>query len=339
MNSENWIDIRSDTVTRPCKQMRKVMAEAEVGDAVYGDDPSVNQLQELGAEISGQEASLYVCSGVQSNLIALLTHCARGDEYIVGQDAHTYKYEGGGAAVLGSIQPQPIEISSDGSLDLNKVASVIKENDFHFARSKLLSIENTTSGKVLPQSYLNDAVIFCKKHQLKLHMDGARVANAAVAQNETISNLVSNFDSVSICLSKGLGAPVGSLLCASRDFIKEAKHWQKMLGGGMRQAGIIAAAGIYALKNNINRLSIDHENALILSNALKEIESLQDISVNTNIIKFSLPEDKVESLNNFLIEKKIKASVSSNMRIVTHLDVSSKNIEYIIDAFKIFFRT
>jgi threonine aldolase len=339
MSFNDWIDIRSDTVTQPCKNMRKVMAEAEVGDAVYGDDKSVNQLQELGAELTGQQASLYVSSGVQSNLIALLVHCARGDEYIVGQDSHTYKYEGGGAAVLGSIQPQPIEISKDGTLNLMKVASVIKEDDFHFARSKLLSLENTIGGKVLPKAYLDEAVTFCKKHQLKIHMDGARIANAAVAQNSTISNLVSNFDSVSICLSKGLGAPVGSLLCASQEFIKEARHWQKMLGGGMRQAGIIASAGIYALKNNINRLELDHENATKLSTGLNQIESISVLYVSTNIIMLSLPEDKIEGFKAFLISKKIKASVSTKMRIVTHLNISEKDVIYIVDVFKQFFQS
>jgi len=289
MSSDDWIDLRSDTVTQPCNNMRRLMSSAEVGDDVYGDDPTVNHLQALGADFSGQEASLFVSSGVQSNLLGLLTHCQRGDEYIVGQDAHTYKYEGGGAAVLGSIQPQPIEFSSDGSLNLDKVASVIKPKDVHFARTKLLCLENTTAGKVVPQSYVEKAIQFSHNNQLNIHLDGARICNAAVSQKTSVSSLVENFDSVSICLSKGLGAPIGSLLCGPKAFIDEAKHWRKMLGGGMRQAGILAAAGIYALTNNVKRLSQDHKNAELLGAGLAEIDSLMVSPAQTNILMIKVP--------------------------------------------------
>lgn len=338
MKNDQWIDLRSDTVTQPSNAMREVMLSAKVGDDVYGEDPTVNRLQDLVAELTGQESALFVSSGVQSNLIGLLSHCQRGEEYIVGQDAHTYKYEGGGAAVLGSIQPQPIEFSNDGTLDLKKVASVIKDKDVHFARTKLLALENTTGGKVLPQTYVEDAISFCKQKKLKIHLDGARIANAAVKQQASISSLVSGFDSVSICLSKGLGAPVGSLICSNKEFIEEAKHWRKMLGGGMRQAGILAAAGIYAIQNNIERLSEDHENAEYLAKNLAGIKGINVAPVQTNIIMLTLAENKIEGLSEFLLSKGIKASIGKNTRLVTHLDISRPAVESVISSFKHFFR-
>lgn len=330
------IDLRSDTVTQPCDAMRKAMMQAEVGDDVYGDDPTVNKLQELVADLTGQESALFVSSGVQSNLIGLLTHCQRGEEYIVGQDAHTYKYEGGGAAVLGSIQPQPIEFCKDGSLDLDKVASVIKSKDVHFARTKLLALENTMGGKVVPQSYIKKAVEFCTNKQLSIHMDGARIANAAVKQQCSIASLVKDFDSVSICLSKGLGAPVGSLICGSEDFIEEAKHWRKMLGGGMRQAGILAAAGIYAIENNIQRLEQDHENAKILAQNLSQIEGISVAPVQTNIIMLKLPKNKINGFSDYLVSKGIKASIGEQTRLVTHLNISKQAINIVSESFKAF---
>ncbi len=337
MKNNQWIDLRSDTVTQPSDAMRKAMMVAEVGDDVYGEDPTVNKLQELVAELTGQESALFVSSGVQSNLIALLTHCQRGEEYIVGQDAHTYKYEGGGAAVLGSIQPQPIDFSADGTLDLTKVAKVIKAKDVHFARTKLLALENTTGGKVLPQTYIEEAMNFCKQKGLKIHLDGARIANAAVKQQRSISSLVENFDSVSICLSKGLGAPVGSLICSNKDFIEEAKHWRKMLGGGMRQAGILAAAGIYAVQNNFDRLSEDHENAEFLAKRLSEIDGISVAPVQTNIIMLTLHKNKVNGLSEFLLSKGIKASIGENTRLVTHLDISRQAVELVVSSFNLFF--
>ncbi len=337
MTPAKLIDLRSDTVTQPSDAMRKEMLRADVGDDVYGEDPTVNRLQDMVAELTGQQQALFVSSGVQSNLIGLLAHCQRGDEYIVGQDAHTYRYEGGGAAVLGSIQPQPIDFSADGSLDLAKVANAIKTKDVHFARTKLLALENTTGGKVVPQDYLEKAIDFCSEKHLKIHMDGARIANAAVKQGRTISSLVSRMDSVSICLSKGLGAPVGSLICGSHTFIEEAKHWRKMLGGGMRQAGILAAAGIYAIQNNIERLAEDHENAKNLGKALSDISALSVSPVETNIIMLDISKGKIEGLTNYLKEKGIKASVGEKMRIVTHLDISKSDILHVANAFKSYF--
>ena len=337
MKTSHWIDLRSDTVTQPSEAMRKAMSIAEVGDDVYGDDPTVNRLQQLAAEFSGQESALFVSSGVQSNLIGLLCHCQRGDEYIVGQQAHTYKYEGGGAAVLGSIQPQPIEFSKDGSLDLDKVASVIKEKDVHFARSKLLCLENTTGGKVVPQSYIEQAIEFSHQKGLSIHLDGARICNAAVSQNRAVKEIVENFDSVSICLSKGLGSPIGSVLCGPKEFIDEAKHWRKMLGGGMRQAGIIAAAGIYALTHNVERLAEDHENAKALASGLSSIDELQVTQVNTNILWLEVQPQDVTTLADYLADNGVKASVGEKMRLVTHLGISRQDVKKVIDIFKQFY--
>ena len=236
------IDLRSDTVTRPSQAMLAAMATAEVGDDVWGDDPTVKRLQDALAERTGKEAGLSFPSGTQSNLPALMAHCARGDEYIVGQLAHTYKYEGGGAAVLGSIQPQPIENAPDGSLPLDKIAAAIKPIDDHFARTRLLALENTIGGKVLPAQYVTDATALARKHGLATHLDGARIFNAAVASVRPVADLCAPFDSISICFSKGLGAPVGSVLVGSKALIDVAHRWRKVLGGGMRQAGVLAAA-------------------------------------------------------------------------------------------------
>ncbi|MEP1740186.1 MAG: low-specificity L-threonine aldolase [Kangiellaceae bacterium] len=337
MNTSHWIDLRSDTVTQPSEAMRKAMSIAEVGDDVYGDDPTVNRLQQLAAEFSGQESALFVSSGVQSNLIGLLCHCQRGDEYIVGQQAHTYKYEGGGAAVLGSIQPQPIEFSEDGSLDLDKVASVIKEKDVHFARTRLLCLENTTFGKVVPQSYIEQAIEFSHQKSLSIHLDGARICNAAVSQNRSVKEIAENFDSVSICLSKGLGAPIGSVLCGPKEFIEEAKHWRKMLGGGMRQAGIIAAAGLYALTHNVERLAEDHENAKALASGLSSIDELQVTQVNTNILWLEVQPQDVTTLADYLADNGVNASFGEKMRLVTHLGISRQDVKKVIDIFKQFY--
>ncbi len=334
MNTPDWIDLRSDTVTQPAEPMRACIARAVVGDDVYGDDPTVNQLQLLAAEFSGHPAALFVSSGVQSNLLALLCHCQRGDEYIVGQQAHTYKYEGGGAAVLGSIQPQPIEFDDDGSIPLQKVAAAIKPKDIHFARTKLLCLENTTAGKVVPQAYVERAIEFAAQHKLAIHLDGARVCNAAVSQGTSVASLVKDFDSVSICLSKGLGAPIGSVLCGTTDFIEEAKHWRKMLGGGMRQAGLLAAAGIYALENHVERLAEDHENAAMLASGLAEIDRLQVAAPNTNILMLSIPENDLAPLAKHLNERGIKASLAAETRLVTHLGISKSNIQTVVEAFK-----
>ncbi len=284
------IDLRSDTVTTPGDAMRRVMAAAEVGDDVYDEDPTVKRLERKLAEMAGQEAGLFFPSGTQSNLVALLSHCQRGDEYIVAQDAHTYRYEAGGAAVLGSIQPQPLECEADGTMNLGKVAAAIKADDFHFARTRLLALENTIGGKVLPADYLERAGALARDNNLGFHLDGARAFNAAVALGVEVAEITQRFDSVSICLSKGLGAPVGSLLCADGELINRARRWRKMVGGGMRQVGVLAAAGIYALDHNVERLREDHDRAQRLADALMRLDELEvlDGKAHTNMVFVSM---------------------------------------------------
>ena len=335
------IDLRSDTVTKPTRAMREAMAAAEVGDDVYGDDPTVKRLEAMTAELLGTAAAVFVSSGTQSNLIALLSHCQRGDEYIVGQDAHTYKYEAGGGAVFGSIQPQPIEFEADGTLDLKKVAKKIKADDIHFARTRLLCLENTQAGKVVPMEYQARAAAFAKERKLKTHLDGARIWNAAIKLGIPASEIGQYYDSVSVCLSKGLGAPVGSVLCGTDDFIHEARKWRKMAGGGMRQAGIIAAAGIIALEQHIERLAEDHDNATRLAEGLKEIEELSiDLKlVQTNMVFVSMVKDVVKPLEEYLKQEGIIISGGETTRLVTHLDVNAEDIEAVIKAFKEYFHS
>ena len=329
------IDLRSDTVTRPTPAMREAMGAAEVGDDVYGDDPTVARLEELAAGMLGKEAGMFVPSGTQSNLCALLVHCGRGDEYVVGQTAHTYLFEGGGAAVLGSIQPQPLEQEEDGSLAFEKIAKLVKPDDFHFARTRLLCLENTTWGKVLPLEYLEGVAPFAEKHGLALHLDGARIFNAAIASGESAAKLGSAFESVSLCLSKGLGAPVGSVLVSSSGFIKEAKRWRKMLGGGMRQAGMLAAAGIYALEHHVERLAEDHANARRLADGLALIPGLKVDAVQTNMVFVEASGDQVATLSEKLKEQEIFIGgyTGGKLRLVTHLDVSADDIEVVIRTF------
>jgi threonine aldolase len=333
------IDLRSDTVTRPSPAMRKAMADAEVGDDVFGDDPTVNRLQSVLAERCGKEAGLFLASGTQSNLAGLMAHCERGDEYIVGQDAHTYKYEGGGAAVLGSIQPQPLENAPDGTLPLPKIAAAIKPIDDHFARTRLLALENTIGGKVLPQAYMKEATSFARSKGLRTHLDGARLGNAAVAQKASFADLSAPFDSVSICLSKGLGAPVGSVLVGSKALIERAHRWRKMLGGGMRQAGVIAAACLYALEHNVARLAEDHANAERLASGLAGISEITVASQATNMVFVKLPEAHAAPLAAALKAKGIIIIAGPTCRLVTHLDVNARDIDATIAAFKDYFRT
>ncbi len=338
MASSELIDLRSDTVTRPGVGMRRAMSEAEVGDDVFGDDPTVNRLQALLAEMLGFEAGLFCPSGTQCNLVALMTHCARGDEYLVGQDAHTYKYEGGGAAVLGSIQPQPIENAADGSIPLAKIAAAIKPDDLHFARTRLLALENTIGGKVLAADTMRRASTLARERGLATHLDGARFFNAVIALGAEPRVLAQGFDSVSVCLSKGLGAPAGSVLLGARDFIARAQRPRKMLGGAMRQAGVLAAAGIFALEHNVARLADDHANAQRLAAGLREIGALKVEGPFTNMLFVSVPAERVEPLGAFLRERGVLILARSpTLRLVTHLDVSTAAVERAIGAFKEFF--
>ncbi|MCU0595367.1 MAG: low-specificity L-threonine aldolase [Desulfobacterota bacterium] len=333
------IDLRSDTVTKPTPAMREAMAWAEVGDDVYGEDPTVNRLQSLAADMLGTETALFATSGTQSNLLGVMSQCERGDEYVVGQRAHTYRFEGGGAAVLGSIQPQPIEFQEDGTLDLDEVARNIKPNDFHFARTRLLCLENTQEGKVLPLDYLAKASALARQHGLSIHLDGARVFNAAVKLREPVHEITRHFNTVSFCLSKGLGAPVGSVLCGPRDVIDKARRWRKVLGGGTRQAGILAAAGIYALTHHVDRLSQDHENAARLAQGLAQVQelNLDPSKVQTNMVFFTLEPSRFKTLQAFLKERGILISGRERVRLVTHLDVSAEDIRVVIETFKDYF--
>lgn len=328
------IDLRSDTVTQPSEPMLDAMRRAPTGDDVYGEDPTVRLLEETLADRLGLAAGLFVPSGTMSNLLGLMAHCERGDEYIVGQQAHTYKYEGGGAAVLGSIQPQPIEMEADGSLDLDRVAAAIKPDDFHFARTRLLALENTMHGKVLPLAYLAEARAFTEVHGLGLHLDGARLFNAAVKLGCPAVEIAQHFDSVSVCLSKGLGAPVGSVLCGDRAFIARANRLRKMLGGGMRQAGVLAAAGLYALEHNVQRLEEDHQHAARLAAGLAGLGYRVE-PVQTNIVYVQMGE-RAEALAAFCGERGIRLSAAPRLRLVTHMDIHSQHIPVILESFAAF---
>ncbi|MHA4866887.1 low-specificity L-threonine aldolase [Duganella sp. PWIR1] len=334
---ENWLDLRSDTVTRPSAAMRAAMNVADVGDDVYGDDPTVNRLQEYAADLFGFEDALFAPSGTQSNLLALLAHCGRGDEYLVGQEAHTYRYEGGGAAVLGSIQPQPIINQADGSIALADIESYIKPDDFHFARTKLLALENTINGRVLPLEYVAQATALAHGRGLATHLDGARVCNAAVKLGVSPRDITRGFDSVSVCLSKGLGAPVGSVLLGTKPLIKEAKRWRKMLGGGMRQAGIIAAGGLYALEHNIPRLAEDHDNAAYFAGELAKMRSIKVSTPQTNIFYVDIPQFVQQGLSDVLELTRIRVSMAPRLRIVTHMDAKRDDIDRAITVFGDFF--
>jgi threonine aldolase len=332
------IDLRSDTVTRPTAAMRAAMASAEVGDDVFGDDPTVNALQEKMADMVGMEAGLLLPSGTQSNLCALMAHCARGDEYIVGQNAHTYKYEGGGAAVLGSIQPQPIENAADGTIPLEKIRAAVKPDDSHFAITRLIALENTIGGMVIPENYIAEVSTFAKERSLGMYLDGARLFNAVVKTQRSAKDICGHFDSVSVCLSKGLGTPAGSVLCGTKALIKRAQRHRKMLGGGMRQAGILAAAGIYALDHHVARLDDDHQHALQLATALAEIAPSAVHMPQTNILFVDVPTTEVATLQAHLDQHGIVAIVAPRTRIVTHLDISAEDVQRVIDVFAAFYR-
>ena len=327
------IDLRSDTVTHPTEEMRDFMKTAKVGDDVYGEDPTVNELEDFAATLLGKEAALFLPTGTQSNLTALLTHCQRGDEYIVGQEAHTFKYEGGGAAVLGSIQPQPINFELDGSLAIESIKSAIKPEDNHFARTKLICLENTQAGKALDLNYIANIRLLCDDYKLLLHLDGARFFNACVAEGLNPETLASNFNSVSVCLSKGLGAPVGSLLVGSEDFIYKARRWRKVLGGGMRQAGIVAAGGLFALKYNRERLVEDHLKAERAFEAIIEKFGENSASLATNMVHVSLSGAKYTEFVAYLKNHEV---VLGSPRFVFHMGISESDLDRLIELISSF---
>lgn len=334
-------DFRSDTVTLPTAQMRRAMADAEVGDDVYGDDPTVNRLEALAADRYGFDAALFCSSGTQANLLAIMAHCERGDEYICGQAAHNYRWEGGGAAVLGSVQPQPIMNQPDGTISLDDIRANIKPADYHHARTKLISIENTIGGKVLPLNYLAEVQSLAFEHGLRVHLDGARVFNAAVKLDVDLTAITQYFDSVSICLSKGLAAPVGSLLLGSGALIAKARRWRKVLGGGMRQAGILAAAGIIALDEQVEGLKQDHANAIYLAEKLNAMnEFTVDLgAVQTNMVFCRYSGHDPKALAAYLRQQRLIISAGSDMRLVVHKDITAAGIDLLITEIEKYHQT
>ena len=324
------IDLRSDTVTRPTAAMWDAMRSAELGDDVFGDDPTVNALQERIAADLGFEAALFMPTGTQSNLCALMSHCDRGDEYLVGQMAHAYRWEGGGAAVLGSIQPQPLTNQPDGTLALADIEAEIKPDDAHFARTRLLALENTWGGHVLPIDYIEAATQLARSRGLATHLDGARLFNAAVASGLEAREITRHFDSVSVCFSKGLGTPAGSALCGSRALIARAHRWRKMAGGAMRQSGVLAAAALHALDHHVARLAEDHAHARALAEGLQGLAGVRVAAPQTNIVFVDVAPDIGAGLVERLRERGVLATGLHRLRLVTHLDVSPTQIEQAI---------
>jgi threonine aldolase len=333
----SMIDLRSDTVTRPSPGMLQAMSAAQTGDDVWGDDPTVARLQAVLAERAGHQAGLFFPTGTQCNLAALMAHCERGDEYVVGQHAHTYRHEGGGAAVLGSIQPQPIENDADGTLPLDKIAAAIKPPDAHFARTRLLALENTFHGNALAAGYVAEATALARNKGLATHLDGARVFNAAIASGACLRELCTPFDSVSICFSKGLGAPVGSVLVGGKELLGRAHRWRKMLGGGMRQSGVLAAACLYALEHNVERLAQDHANAQRLAQGLAQIGEIEVTSQATNMVFLRIPQQDCAPLEAWLKRHGILIQGLYGTRLVTHLDVKDADIGTVVAAMKAYF--
>ncbi|MFM4768773.1 low-specificity L-threonine aldolase [Aeromonas veronii] len=330
-----YIDLRSDTVTQPTDAMRQAMLHAEVGDDVYGEDPGVNALEAFGARLLGKQAALFVPSGTMSNLLAVMSHCQRGEGAILGNAAHIYRYEAQGSAVLGSVALQPSPMQRDGTLAFDDIKAALAPDDAHFVQTRLICLENTHNGKVLPLSYLQEMGAFVADRGLKLHLDGARLFNAAVASETPVEVIAAPFDSISICLSKGLGAPVGSLLVGSHDFIARARRLRKMLGGGMRQAGILAQAGLFALEQHVTRLADDHRRAKRLAEGLAALPGIElDLSlVQSNMVFLRLHEGESAPLLAFMKERGILFSGYGELRLVTHLQINDDDIEEVIDAF------
>lgn len=333
-------DFRSDTVTRPSAGMRRAMAEAEVGDDVFGDDPTVQKLEAAVAERLGKDAGVFMSSGTQSNLSALMAHCGRGDEYIAGMDAHCYAHEQGGAAWLGSIQPAPVPHQPDGTLALGDIEAAIKEDDPHLARTRLLALENTFGGRVMPQNWIEDATTLARKHNLSTHLDGARVFNASVASNIDAADIARPFDTVSVCLSKGLGAPIGSVLVGDRELVEKARRLRKALGGGLRQVGLIAAAGLYALEHNVDRLAIDHANAKRLAEGFAKIPALKVTRPDTNIVWVTVAPAHSKGFTDFVMADGFGITGGygkAQQRWVTHLDVDEAAVDRAIAAAERYF--
>ncbi len=334
------IDLRSDTITQPTETMRKAMADAKVGDDVFGEDPTVNRLEEMAAEMLGKEAAVFVASGTMANLVSQLTHCGRGDEMILGDQAHMFVYEQGGSAAIGGIHPRAVPNFPDGKLALNDIAAAIRADNIHFPRTKLIALENThnrCAGSPLDKDYMRSVKELAQKNGIKVHIDGARLFNAAIALNIKAADLAAGADSVSICLSKGLAAPVGSLVCGDSDFILEARRNRKVLGGGMRQAGILAAAGIIALKDMVDRLAEDHANAKKLASGLAEIKGLiiDPTLYKTNIVYFDVTAVTAQDMAEKLKTKGVKVLPTGpyRLRAVTNYNVNSNDIDHVLKVF------
>ena len=336
------VDLRSDTLTRPTAAMSKAMAEAEVGDDVFGEDPTVNKLEEMAAERMGKEAALFVASGTMGNLVSLLAHCARGEEIILGSFAHTFYFEQGGSAAVGGIHPRTLPNQPDGTLTLSDIEGAIRPDNVHFPRTRLIVLENTHNlcgGHPLDVDYMKAVGDLARRHGLKIHVDGARFFNAAVALDVPTAKLAAEADSVSFCLSKGLGAPVGSVVCGSGDFISEARRARKILGGGMRQAGVLAAAGIVALNEMVERLADDHANARKLAEGLAQMPgiTIDPNQIHTNIVyfEFDRKDITVEELVKRLGDNgaRMLPVGPGRIRAVTHYHISSDDIDYVLGVF------
>ena len=334
------VDLRSDTVTHPTPEMRRAMAKAEVGDDVYGDDPTTNRLQERAAEMLGKQAGLFVTSGTQGNLVSVLTHCTRGDAFVLGDKAHIYQSEAGGTSVLGGVVAKTVPNNADGTLNEADIRAAAAKGDYHKARVRLLAIENTQNlcgGVVLSPAQTAAHVAVAREMGLKVHLDGARLFNAAVYLKCDPKQLTRGVDTVTFCLSKGLSCPIGSVICGSKDVIDEANRWRKMLGGGMRQVGIIAAAGLVALDSMIDRLAEDHNNARKLAFGLAEIAGIEldPESVQTNIVRFGVPSKKGNEIAAGLYREGVYMNTGeSSLRLVTHYGVDSEDIDYTLEAMR-----
>ncbi|MEL6505113.1 MAG: low-specificity L-threonine aldolase [Pseudomonadota bacterium] len=343
--AQTAIDLRSDTVTRPSAAMREAMASAPVGDDVYGDDPTVKALEERAAHLLGKEAGLFVSSGTQSNLVALLSHCGRGDEYIGGKGYHIPKYEAAGAAVLGGISPNHLALNETGGLNADDVEAAIQPDDPHFAVSRLLCLENTFNGQVMDQDGLEAAAAVAHANGLAVHLDGARLMNAAVKSNRAAAHLVACADTVSLCLSKGLGAPVGSVLTGPKDFIAKARRMRKLVGGGLRQSGVLAACALYALENNVERLREDHDRAHRLAARLAALDGISiDLStVHTNMIWLRLDRLAGTPVSDHFANRGLVVADPSGkdnlMRVVLHLDIEESHLDQIVEAFETYLAT
>ena len=343
MSLEKYIDLRSDTVTQPSQLMRNQIVNSVLGDDVFAEDPTVNALEKQAAQILGKEKALLVPSGTMGNLIAILVHCPRGTEVILGNCSHTFIYEAGGISAFGGIHSHQLQNQEDGTINIDDIEIAIRQDNIHFPRTSLISLENTQNmcfGAPINSLYMLDVFTLAKKNNLKIHTDGARIFNAAVALNSDIKELVQYTDSITFCLSKGLSAPIGSMLCGTEEFIHEARRMRKALGGGMRQAGIIAASGQIALHESIKQLKIDHDNAQYLAQEINKIDYL-NIEINrikTNILYFTINHDSINGTDfvNMMYDKGIKFfEVSKNkFRLVTHSGISYDDAQYVIKMFQ-----